>query len=192
VGAITTEGRDTLNSHLTIVGETEVSATQRIQHLVSPEFSAGLGDRDIAALRSMRVECGAVEHAVSYTRRLAQGRFEILSAEQSRRESGGSVGDLIADLPRILGEERGRSDAPHSRVSATDEPIIELDWGPQGRLIADDSLANLDGLTDSDLATSVAALAAFERELSEYRHELHLVLDAIEHEIATRAAADVG
>jgi hypothetical protein len=172
--------------------QTEVSATQRIQRLVAPEFSSGLGDRDIDALRLMRSECSDVEHAVSYTRRLAQGRFEILSAEQARRHDGGSVRDMIADLPRILGEERGRSSAPNARVSTTDEPVVELDWGPRGRLIDDDTLANLVDLSDDDLAASVAALADFERELSEFRHDLHRVLDAIEHEIATRAAADVG
>jgi hypothetical protein len=173
-------------------GEAEVSATQRIQHLLTPEFSDRLSERDLDALRTMRDECSAVEHAVSYARRLAQGRFEILSAEQIRRHEGGSVRDLVADLPRILGEERGRSSAPNARVSTTEEPLVEIDWGPQGRLIDDDSLANLDGLSDDDLAAAVASLADFERELSEYRRDLHHVLDAVEHEIATRAAADVG
>jgi hypothetical protein len=169
-----------------------VSATQRIQRLVAREFSSGLGDRDLDALRLMRTECSEVEHAVSYTRRLAQGRFEILTAEQTRRREGGSVRDLIADLPRILGEERGRTSAPNTRVTTTDEPVIEIDWGTQGRLIDDDTLANLADLSDDDLAASVSALAEFEHELSAYRHDLHRVIDAIEHEIATRAAADVG
>jgi hypothetical protein len=169
-----------------------VSATQRIQHLVAPEFSSGLGGLDLDALRAKRDECSSIEHAVSYTRRLTQGRFEILSAEQTRRQEGGSRTDLIADLPRILGEERGRSSAPNARVSVTDEPPVEIDWGPRARLIDDDSLANLDSLDDDDLAATVASLGDFERELSEYRRDLHHVLDAIEHEIATRAAADVG
>jgi len=169
-----------------------VSATQRIQHLIAPEFSSDLGDRELDALRRMRTECSAVEHAVSYTRRLAQGRFEILSAEQTRRREGGSVRDLIADLPRILGEEHGRTAAPNTRVTTADKPEVDIDWGPQGRLIDDDTLANLADLSDDDLAAVVAALGAFERELSAYRRELHRVLDAIEHEIATRAAADVG
>jgi hypothetical protein len=172
--------------------QTEVSATQRIRRLVAPEFSSGLGNRDLDALRLMRTECGEVEHAVSYTRRLAQGRYEILSAEQARRREGGSVQDLIDDLPRILGEEHGRTSVPNTRVTTTDEPAIDIDWGPQGRLIADDTLANLGGLSDDDLVASVAALGDFERELSDYRRELHRVIDAIEHEIATRAAADVG
>ena len=54
-------------------------------------------------------------------------------------------------------------------------------------------LAVLDSLSDDDLAVAMLiALGDFERELSEYRRDLHRVLDAIEHEIATRAAADVG
>lgn len=140
----------------------------------------------------MRAECSAVEHAVSYTRRLAQGRFEILTAERTRRDEGGSVRDLIADLPRILGDERGRSSAPNARVTTTDEPLVEIDWGPRNGLIGDNSLVNLPVLSDEDLAALVAALSDFERDLSEYRRELHRVLDSIEHEIATRAAADVG
>jgi hypothetical protein len=170
-----------------------VSATQRIQHLVDPAYSSGLGGRDLDTLREMRAECAAVETAVSYTRRLAQGRFEILSAEQARREEGGSVRELVADLPRILGDEHGgRSSAPNARMVETDEPMVEIDWGPRGRLIDDDSLATLDGIDDDDLVATVAALRDFERELSEYRHALHGVLDRIEHEIATRAVGDVG
>jgi hypothetical protein len=169
-----------------------VSATQRIRHLVDPAYSSGLGERDLDTLRAMRTECAAVETAVSYTRRLAQGRFEILSAEQTRRDAGGSVRELVADLPRILGDERGRSSAPNARMVETDEAMVEIDWGPQDRLIADDSLVILDDLGDADLVATVAALREFERELSEYRHALHLVLDAIEHEIATRAVGEVG
>ena len=61
-----------------------------------------------------------------------------------------------------------------------------------GRLVADDSLVTLDGLSDSDLAEMREELGAFERDLSEYRRELHVVLDAVEREIAHAAAADVG
>ena len=167
-------------------------ATQRIQRLVAPEFSSGLGDRDLDALRLMRTECSEVEHSVSYTRRLAQGRLDILTAEQTRRREGGSVHDLVADLPRILGEERGRASASNTRVTTADEPVVDIDWGPQGRLIDDDTLATLADLSDDDLTAVLAALGDFQREMSAYRQGLHRVIDAIEHEIATRAAADVG
>lgn len=160
--------------------------------MVAPEFAADLGRRDLESLRAMRAECSSIENAVSYTRRLAQGRFEILTAEQARRESGGSVRDLVADLPRILGDDRGRATTTTARHSVADEPLVDIDWGARSSLIADDSLVTLDGLSDGDLGEMLGALREFERELSEYRRELHRVLDVIEHEIATRAAADVG
>jgi hypothetical protein len=169
-----------------------VSTTQRIQRIIAPEFSADLDARDLDALRAMRNECSSIEHSVSYTRRIAQGRFEILTAEQERRASGASVGDLVADLPRILGDDRGRASAADARHTITEEPIVEIEWGPRGRLVADDSLVALDELSDAELAETRDELAAFEHELSEYRRELHRVLDAIERVIATRAAADVG
>jgi hypothetical protein len=169
-----------------------VRPTQRIQRIIAPEFSADLDARDLESLRSMRAECSSIEHAVSYTRRIVQGRFEILTAEQERRASGASVGDLVADLPRILGDDRGRASVPNARHTVADEPLVDIDWGPRGRLVADDSLVTLDGISDAELVEMCDELGEFERDLSEYRHELHRVLDVIEREIATRAAADVG
>jgi hypothetical protein len=160
--------------------------------LVDPAYSSDLGHRDLVDLREMRAECAAVETAVSYTRRLAQGRFEILSAEQARRQSGGTVHDLVADLPRILGEERGRSSAADARLVEPEEPEIDIDWGTHGALIADESLATLDDIADDDLATMLGALADFERELSDYRQALHRVLDGIDQELGARAVDGVG
>ena len=169
-----------------------MSATQRIQRLVDPAYSSGLEGRDLADLREMRVECAAVETAVSYTRRFAQGRFEILSAEQARRKVGGSVHDLVTDLPRILGDERGRSSKADARLVEPEEPEIDIDWGPRSGLIADESLATLDDISDDDLVATVSALRDFERELSEYRHALHRVLDGIDRELGARAVGGVG
>jgi hypothetical protein len=169
-----------------------VSATHRIQRLVDPAYSTGLDSRDLAELREMRAECAAVETAVSYTRRLAQGRFEILSAEQARRQSGGSVHDLVADLPRILGDERGRSSPGDARLVEPEEPELDIDWGSHSRLIDDESLATIDDISDDDLVATVGALQEFERELSEYRHALHRVLDGIDQEIGARAVGGVG
>ena len=39
----------------------------------------------------MHAECAEAELALSYFRRLAQARIEILEAERARRERGGSV-----------------------------------------------------------------------------------------------------
>lgn len=170
-----------------------MSTPERIERLLDPAYSAGLVARGLDSLHSMKAECSEVETTVSYYRRLAHGRVEILEAEKHRRASGGSVEDLIADLPRILAAGGPRSSAAESRVAPPDTQIVELRWvDGRERLVADQTLANLPALDDPALASVIDELSAFERELSEVRRRLHAVIDGIEHEIAVRAAGTVG
>jgi hypothetical protein len=139
----------------------------------------------------MHAEAADAELALSYFRRLAQARTEILEAERDRRESGGSVGDLVADLPRILSADAGRSSAANTRGgAATDEPTIELHW-PDGRenLVVDNTLAHLPTIDLDELATTIQALHDFERELSDLRTQMHHVIDAIDRVIVSRKVA---
>lgn len=170
------------------VGE-RVRTTERIQRLLDPEFTRGLAERDADALRSMRAECAEVETALSYFRRLAQGRMEILAAEHDRRARGGSVEELIARLPEILGSEQNRGSSASSRIAS--DQIAEIDLGPRAALVADDTLANLPVLSDDELGAAASELAAFERDLSSDRQQLHEVIEQIDRQIAARAAADV-
>ena len=167
-----------------------VRTTERIERLLDPEFLKGIRDRDNDALRAMRGECATIESSLSYYRRLAQGRMEILDAERSRRAEGGSVEDLIARLPDILGSDQQRAGGANSRL-ATDA-VIELDLGGRAALVADDTLAKLPALGADELEGALDHLTDFERDLSESRQQLHTVIDAIDREIAARAAADVG
>ena len=80
----------------------------------------------------MRSRCAEYELTVSYDRRMVQARMEILEAERARRERGGSLDELVADLPRILGADGGRATAAATRVSSAQPPTIELHW-PDGR-----------------------------------------------------------
>ena len=164
--------------------------TERIQRLIDPAFVAALGDRSLDELRAMKAECNEVENALSYRRRLAQARIEILEAEHERRISGGTVGDLVKDLPRILSAESGRSSITDTRVPPPDAPGLELRW-PDGReeLIADTTLAHLPVIPADELESTLARLREFERELSDLRHRMHGVIDSVEREIATRQVA---
>lgn len=161
--------------------------TERIQRLLDPAYSAGLADASEEALRAKKTECAEAENAVSYLRRLAQARLEILEAERERRASGGSVEDLIRDLPRILGGDAGRSGAANTRVASTAAPALELHW-PDGResLVDDATLANLPVLSDVDLDQVFTRLADFERECSTLRRGLHGVIDGIEAQLVAR------
>ncbi|MET1001780.1 MAG: hypothetical protein ABWZ15_08225 [Acidimicrobiia bacterium] len=163
---------------------------ESLRQLLDPTYLAALDARTLDDLRSMRAECHDLEHAVSYYRRLAQGRIEILDAERSRRDRGGSLEDLVADLPRILGAEPGRASATDARIASAETPPIELVW-TDGRqeLVADNTLANLPGLDDEELSRATDDLREFERELSDVRRELHGVLDALDREVAERQVA---
>jgi hypothetical protein len=167
-----------------------VIPTERIQRLVDPAYVAKLDARSLDELRAMKTECNQVENALSYARRLAQGRIEILEAEHERRARGGTVEDLVKDLPRILSGESGRSSITDTRVPPPDSPALELHW-PDGReqLIADTTLAHLPVLPADELESTLERLRAFERELSDLRHSMHDVIDIVEREIATRQVA---
>jgi hypothetical protein len=139
----------------------------------------------------MHTECAEAELALSYFRRLAQARMEILEAERARRERGGSVGDLVADLPRILSAESGRSTIATTRgAPAADAPTIELHW-PDHRenLVVDNTLAKLPALNLEELIETIEGLHEFERELSDLRTEMHRVIDAIDRVIVDRRVA---
>jgi hypothetical protein len=172
-------------------GRQGVIATERVQRLLAPGYATELETRTLEDLRAMHTECAEAELALSYYRRLAQARIEILEAERSRRERGGSVGDLVADLPRILSAESGRSTITTTRgAPAADPPTIELEW-PDHRenLVVDTTLAKLPVLPIEELTTTLDALRHFERELSDLRAQMHVVMDAIDHVLVDRRVA---
>ena len=168
----------------------EVISTERIQPLIDPAYVAAIDGRTLDDLHAMKAECNELENALSYYRRLAQARVEILEAEHDRRARGGSVEDLVKDLPRILSDEAGRSSIADTRVPPPDAPTVELHW-PDGRegLVADTTLANLPALPADELESTLERLRDFERELSDLRGELHGVIDTLEREIASQQVA---
>jgi len=163
---------------------------EQLDRLLDPDFVDALDERTLDQLREMKNECADVENALSYLRRLAQARMEILEAEVSRRERGGTVEDLVADLPRILSAESGRSTIANTRMPPPDAPRTELHW-PDGReqLVADTTLANLPVISREELDATLVRLREFEQELSDFRRQMHGVIDALEREIAARQVA---
>ena len=76
---------------------------RRIDRVLDPGFVAGVGELDLATLRSRREEAEAEEADISFLRRLLQGRLDILRAELVRRSAGGEqdVAGLLAGLPVV-------------------------------------------------------------------------------------------
>jgi len=85
-----------------------------LDRVTSPEYLANLLTRPISEIRAMRAEGQSIENGMSYVRRVAQGRIDIVAAEMLRRRDGGDpadLSDLVARLPDILAD-RGRGAGP--------------------------------------------------------------------------------
>lgn len=162
-------------------------APRRIDVVLAPGYLGGLGDAADETVRAMHDECTEVETEISYVRRLAQARIEILRAEQDRRARGGSVAELVAALPTILADPGPRPTPSASRMVRRLAPDPEIEW-TRGRevLVSDDTLANLPVLSDAELVERLGELGRLEREVSDSRRALHGVIDRLDAELARR------
>ena len=153
----------------------------------------------LAQLRSERARLQRSEDAVSYARRIAQTRLDIVRARIGGLATGGTeagaavdgapaAGDRLREvLSRQLLSPSGRpprdTDAHHSQPSA------ELD-----ELCAGHGFSRLDDLDHDGLARLAEALEGFERRLSVERRALFAEIDALSADLVRRyrdGSADV-
>lgn len=153
----------------------------------------------IDELRDLRARLLADEDAISYVRRLAQARIDLVEAEIQRRgvATAGSDGTLddradatevptsvADDLPTILAGQLtgGRARPPRPAEDASGHPLaIELD-----ELCARLGAADVGALDDGDVVRLRDELRTFERERSRERQELFGQLDALSAELVRR------
>lgn len=160
---------------------------RRVDRVLEPGYVDDRASCSLEELRSRHSECLEIETEVSYVRRLAQARLDILRAELSRRAAGGSVGDLIAALPQILADEGPRAPVTESRLPRHLAPSMDIKWSRGLEHLAfDETLATLPTLSDAELESRIEQLSTLERELSERRRSLHRVIEAIELDLASR------
>jgi hypothetical protein len=140
-------------------------------------------------LRTRRAACEGAEAAVSYARRVLQGRLDIVRAEFERRREAGdhAAQELLAALPGLLAGDHVATDPARARVSsvtvppAADELVARID--------ADLGEHTLAGLMDRDedaLAEIISRLETHETELSAARRRLFDSIDALRDELAAR------
>jgi hypothetical protein len=163
---------------------------RRVDVMLDPSYLDGVSDRSLDELHRMHEECLEVETEVSYVRRLAQARIDIVRAELDRRRAGGSVGDLISALPEILADDHPRAAPARSRLPHHLAPAPNIEWRRGLEyLINDATLVNLPTIPEEQLEQTIAKLEELERETSDRRRALHAVIDTIEAELATRHVA---
>ena len=156
-----------------------------VDELLDPSFLAGVGDLSMTEVRALRHRAEQEEVNLSYTRRLLQGRLDIVRRELQRRaeHDGRSLVDL---LPEILAE-KGRGPAHglgrHQTVQPTSPEQFET-W--VNGLAPGVDLSDVPSLPDDKLEKAARALGEGERSLSERRRGVQQVMDAVAGELARR------
>jgi hypothetical protein len=162
---------------------------RRIDRVLESDYLSGLDARSLDEVREMERECAEIETELSYVRRLAQARIDILQAEVDRRAAGGSLGDLIAALPKILADDSPRPNPASTRFADPQTAATEIDFnrGLEG-LVSDATLANLPTLSEAELRSTLEQLGRLEQEVSTTRSALHSVIDTLARDLAQRLA----
>ena len=142
--------------------------------------------RSLAEIRSERTSLQREEDIVSFVRRLAQGRLDLISDEQRRRAEGddGPQAPLAERLAEVFGQQHGGGSArpPRETEVPTDHPLLQqLD-----ELCDSHGFENMELLDDKDLSALSDALGMFEKECSRQRHEMFERIDALTAEVVRR------
>lgn len=138
----------------------------------------------LGELRTERDRLRQIEDAVSFVRRLAQGRIDLVTAMlNSRRDGTGEVS--VADIVRSgVGPAPGTGSArpPRETQVEADHPLLIEFESLCDRLGFDDMTES----TTERLEALEAGLRAFEAEQSEIRRRLFGQIDALTAELVER------
>jgi hypothetical protein len=141
-------------------------------------------------LRRRRAELQTLDDAVSYVRRVAQGRADVARDALGRASDDRDPtpvytrDDLHGELRGVLADRLLGADArpPRPAEDFSDHPLaVELD-----QLSAVKGFGRLDQLTTAELEQLVAALDDFERDVSARRKAVFDELDAVTEELVDR------
>lgn len=139
-------------------------------------------------LRACRAECQELEVGLSYQRRMAQGRLDIVDAERRRRATGAALvdpGDLVSSLSDILAD-RGRTPGTGRLPQLMSPDAAGVDTTTLDAIVGPARLASLSDVDASELDRLVDAIADHEVEVSAGRRSLHERIDALQAEITQR------
>ncbi len=156
-----------------------------VQRVLAPAFLVDRDEAELESLYARREELHRVEGQVSYVRRLAQGRIEILCAELERRDRGGDpqdLAELICRIPDVMG---GGDTVPSTRggdeLTPDESFVAQID-----AVVGPSAFLALPDYSPSEIDGQVVALEGFERQVSDARRLLHEKIDLLQCEIARR------
>ena len=156
-----------------------------VDALLAPAFLESATQQPMAEVRRLRREAEQQEVNLSYTRRLLQGRLDIVRRELQRRaeDDGRSLVDL---LPEIL-SEKGRGPAHGLGRHQTVQPSAPEEYESWvNSLTKGVDISAIQTLTDAKLQKAARALAEAEGDLSERRRGVQQVMDGLAAELGRR------
>jgi hypothetical protein len=170
---------------------TDHPGNRRIDRILDPGYTAGLGQMSLDELRTRRDECMAEREYLSLLRRLVQGRAEILQAELESRGATGPTDPLVDRLAAILtaDEPPVTSRGEAVRIGLPEEEML-LARRRVERLSADAGISDPSRLDDGALASAINTLAGEEHETSRARHDVIEILDVFQDELKRRYKED--
>ncbi len=139
---------------------------------------------DLAGIRTARAELQSQEDAVSFVRRMAQGRLDIARDEQRRRSANMPTSNTATDLAGVFGQEHGGGSArpPRETNVSTDHPlVVELE-----QLCERIGFGSIRTLDVDALQRVIDELTAFENARSGERRALFDQIDALTAELVKR------
>lgn len=157
-----------------------------MDRIVDPSYLENLQVMPIDELRRKKDECESVEAEISYTRRLIQGKLDILRHGAERLAGGDKLelNQMVGDLPGILSDRVGGSAGRLPRIL----PSVNLDaQRREVELVASTSdLARLDELSSKEVEDLVARLTESEKETSQRRRRVQVIMDQLTAELVRR------
>jgi hypothetical protein len=156
---------------------------RRIDRVLAEDFASDLSALDLDEVRSRRRDAEQEEADLSYGRRMLQGRMDILRAELARRAGGGDK--IVEHLSQIL-SDAARSDHGLGRFLRVEPSRVDEHRRLVEQVIADVGVSDVEQHSDDELRAALGRLEGFERGISEDRHRVQQVMDALTTEVAER------
>jgi hypothetical protein len=134
-------------------------------------------------LRDVRARLQHEDDVVSYARRVAQARLDLVNAETHRRERGERNVDLSSELRVVLSQHLtgGPARPPRPTDDLSEDPLsMELD------AIWDFGFSRLEELSAEELDSLAVALSEYEQRVSADRRDRFERLDRFSAELVRR------
>jgi molybdopterin converting factor small subunit len=165
--------------------DARVGAGDEVAVLPPVSGGANLSELTLDDLRTKRATLQTEEDAVSFVRRLVQGRLDIARDEVRRRSTGlAPDADVTGGITRVFAAERGTGSnrPPRDTDVVVDHPLlIELE-----RLCDSVGFGGLRDLNDDELNNVTTRLAEFEQRVSARRKDLFAEIDVLSGELVRR------